>query len=49
MDVLKPKIHFVVQNFEKHMGGLGCKELKPKYFTKEDLCLKTTILVRNGG
>ena len=44
MDELRPKIHETVKTFQEYLGGTTCKELKPKYFTKEDMCLKTTVL-----
>ena len=39
-----PVINRMVRNFNEHLDGLSCKELRPKYYTKEDSCLKTVLL-----
>lgn len=44
MEDVKPKIRETVRIFKEHLGGTSCPELKPKYFTKDELCLKTTLL-----
>lgn len=44
MDELKPRVRLVVKNFEEHLKGKSCKQLRPLYFTKEEVCLKTTLL-----
>lgn len=44
MDDVKPKIRETVRIFRDHLGGTSCPELRPKYFTRENLCLQTTLL-----
>lgn len=44
MDDVKPKIRQMVIIFKNHLEGTSCPELRPKYFTKDELCLKTTLL-----
>lgn len=44
MDDVKPIIRRTVRIFQEHLGGTSCPELRPKYFTKEEVCLKTTLL-----
>lgn len=44
MDELRPKTRIVVKNFQEHLKGRSCKELKPLYFDKQEMCLKTTVL-----
>ena len=44
MDDVKPKIRHMVYIFKNHLEGTSCPELRTKYFTKEELCLKTTLL-----
>ena len=41
--VIRPVISGLVKDFRNEMGGTSCAELKPKYFTKEDACLKTVV------
>ncbi len=42
--VVRPVIRDMVRNFDRHLGGRTCAELKPKYYTREDSCLKTVLL-----
>ncbi len=39
-----PIINGMVNDFNEHLDGLSCKELRPKYYTREDSCLKTVLL-----
>ena len=39
-----PVINRMVRNFNEHLEGNTCRELRPKYYTKEESCLKTVLL-----
>ena len=41
---VRPVIASTIRDFKEYLGGLSCPELKPKYYNKEDSCLKTVLL-----
>ncbi|MBQ3295556.1 MAG: C-GCAxxG-C-C family protein [Erysipelotrichaceae bacterium] len=43
-ETVRPLIQKAVRNFNETLGGLSCKELKPKYWTKELSCWRTVEL-----
>ena len=43
-DTVRPAVSRLVRTFNEHLGGLSCRELRPKYYTKEDSCLQTVLL-----
>ena len=43
-DELRPKFQKLIRNFRQILGGTECKEIKPKYYSKEKACLKTVML-----
>ncbi|MBR5341904.1 MAG: C-GCAxxG-C-C family protein [Erysipelotrichaceae bacterium] len=43
-ETVRPVINGMVRSFNQELEGLSCKELRPKYYTKEDSCLKTVLL-----
>ena len=43
-ETLRPLVQKMVRNFKEYLGGTGCTELKPKYYSKEKACLKTVLL-----
>ena len=43
-NTVRPVINSMVRTFNEHLEGMSCRELRPKYYTKEDSCLKTVLL-----
>ena len=43
-DSIRPVINRMVKDFNEHLEGTACRELRPKYYTKEESCLKTVLL-----
>ena len=41
---IMPIINKMVRDFREHLEGDSCRELKPKYYTRENSCLKTVLL-----
>ena len=41
---VRPIISDLVKSFRNELDGISCAELKPKYYTPEDSCLKTVLL-----
>lgn len=43
-DQILPVINRMVKEFNEHLQGTSCRELRPKYYSKEESCLKTVLL-----
>ena len=43
-NTVRPVINSMVKTFESHLDGMTCRDLRPKYYTREDSCLKTVLL-----
>ncbi len=41
---LRPMFLKLIRNFREILGSTECREIKPKYYTKEKACLKTVLL-----
>ena len=41
---VRPAISNLVRTFRKNLDGISCAELRPKYYTPEESCLKTVLL-----
>ncbi len=44
VNTVRPVMNSMVKAFDEHLGGMSCRELRPKYYTKEESCLKTVLL-----